>query len=675
MASILTQLLIDVDQLPPSERKNKLVGYALKQDEATLRKELDAKLDAFQIVPKDYALLLHAVRSVPWAMDILNTSYDHPSIVTTAVDILGKSWRKDPLVVRDVFGDGSKELIKLIDTALPRYATARLFRAFGTVARVSPAHSSTVDDILAAIFPFLSNGPTPLARYSRSSIIVLFAAASPSIVMAIVQRCSAWFNEATWQRLAESRPKLVENVLLRQVLPVQEISHAPEEELITEKNWNRVIMWALLRERKDRTFFTRFLDQYVSRTLVDKDRPDVFGAYRSNRTNILFDFAAFVLRKRTGPGEILQTAIEFCEALTRLVDAGACDEWTWNAARPLLEIACHEFGKSPDAWSLTHTELPTTKSYPPTPPGLLLTIFKKHAYSATIFSSPDPTLIHLLRSLPLPGRLPFLDLLYRMKTSEGLIDVPKNQATFPSFSVFLLSLLYPTHGRALFEVGTKARGEMFLSSQTRHSRSRLYDFSQLSVADATSPILFACWAGIEQSGLRMRATELVEAGDATVRDVEAYKKKAIRSRDNRPNLVKETLVLSVTSRLPSLFIDTLSWVVDRYAKDPDTSPFILSWVTDEYQQNQYVIDFLSGPVGIYVSHRTSDRLTKDMLVTWCMKTNKTFVLLLDLLRVWINEPSYVSTIQHKHSLIGSLLFKVLERRIGKSGSRCLNQFR
>jgi hypothetical protein len=150
-----------------------------------------------------------------------------------------------------------------------------------------------------------------------------------------------------------------------------------------------------------------------------------------------------------------------------------------------------------------------------------------------------------------------------------------------------------------------------------------------------------------------------------LRDVEAYKMRAMRSRDDRPNLVTAALTLSVLSRSPSLFVDTLSWAVERYAKDPETGPSILSWVTDEYHYGQYIINFLSGPVGLYASHRTRGKLTKAMLLAWCTKTNEIFGLLLNLLRVWVSEPSYVSSMQQKHSMIGSLLFKVVERRSGE----------
>src|ERR1700691_436495 len=330
MVSTLTQLLIDVDQLPPSERKSKLVVSSLSHFRGkqmrghenvslmALRRELDEKLDVFQIVPRDYALLLHTSESLEWALDALKTS-PHPAIVTTAVDIVGKAWRKDPLGMKDIFGgEGSKTLVEVIDTTFPRYATTRLFRSFGTVPRVSPAHSSSVDDILQAIFPFLSKDqPTPLTRFARSAVVVLFIAASPPVVTAIVQRCAAWLDEGTWKRLAESRPELVQEILLRQTDPM---SHASPNDLVAEEEWNIVILWALLRNQKDGAFFTQFLDRYVSRTLQDKEARDIFGAPRSCRSTALFEFMAFILRKRTDPGEMFPTAITFCETLTKLVN-------------------------------------------------------------------------------------------------------------------------------------------------------------------------------------------------------------------------------------------------------------------------------------------------------------------------------------------------------------------
>jgi hypothetical protein len=671
LGSVLIQL-VEVNHLSPGERKSKLVASALSHfrgEQTALHKELDAKLNAFQIVPRDYALLLRASNSLPWAVDALKTS-PHPAIVTSAVDIVGKAWRKDPLGVKGVFGgEGSKNLVQLIDTALPRYATTRLFKLFGTLPRASSDHSATVDDILRAIFPFLSkNGfPTPLTRYARSSVTVLVTAASPSVARIVVQRCAAWFNEGTWKRLTKSHPELVEEILLRQVDTSQAIPHTSDDDLVVEKEWNSVILRTLLRKQKDSTFFTRFLGHYVSRTLLDKDAPDVFGALRPTRATKLFELMGFILRKRTDPGQMMQTAIVFCETMTKLVDAGACDEWTWEDARPLLDIACHEFGKSPDEWSLTKIEVPTMRVYPPTATGLLLAIFKNQTYPAWTFSSPSLTLIRLLQRLPLPARLPFLNLLYMTKTSESLIETPSNRNTYPSFSAFLLSLLYPPNGRALLDIGKKARQELFFGSPTYYSQSqsKLYDFRNLFDADATSSALFANWEGKEQSILGDRTVQLGRAGDATLRDVEAYKKRAMRSRDDRPNLVTTALVLSVLSRSPSLFINTLSWAIERYAKDPDTGPSIMSWVTDQHGNGQYITDFLSGPVGLYASDRTRSKLTRDTLFAWCTITNKTFDLLLDLLRVWINEPSYRSSMQQKHAMVGSLLFKVIERRSGE----------
>jgi hypothetical protein len=676
MASNLTQLLIEVNQLSPSERKSKLVASALshfRREQTAFRQELDAKLDGAHIMPKDYALLLRTSNSLPWALDVLKT-LPYPAIVTTAIDIIGKAWRKDPLEVKGFFGgEGSKDLVQLIDTALPRYATARLFRSFGTVPRVSSAHSSTVDDILRAIFPFLSEKgfPTPLVRYARSSVTALFIAASPPVVRAIVQRCAAWFNEGTWKRLAESRPELIKEIFLRQV---EARSHASEDDLVVRKQWNSVIIWALLRNEKDGAFFSQFLDHYVSRTLQDKDAPDVFGELRSTRAAKLFELMGFILRKRTDPGQMMRTAIVFCETMAKFVDAGACDEWTWKNARPLLDIACHDFGKTPDEWSLIKIEVSTTHIHPPTATGLLLAIFRKLTYPTGTYSSPSITLIYLLQRLPLPARLPFLNLLYTTKTSESLIETPNNRSTYPSFSPFLLSLLYPPHGRALLEIGKKAREELFLASAKRYAQTKLYDFGGLLGADATSSALFANWEGKERGMLGDRTAQLGRAGDATLRDVEAYKKRAMRSRDDRPNLVTTALVLSVLSRSPSLFIDTLSWATQRYAKDPETGPSILGWVTNQYGNDPYIINFLSGPVGLYASDRTRGKLTKDMLLDWCTKTNKTFNLLLDLLRVWVSEPGFVPLMSHKHSMVGSLLFEVAKRRSGELISPLSNLF-
>jgi hypothetical protein len=669
MVSTLTQLLIAADQLPPSERKKKIVAFALSHFRGAqllaVRQELDEKLELFHIVPRDYALLLHASESLSWALDILKTS-PHPAIVTTAVDIVGKAWRKDPLAVKTIFGgEGSNVLVQLIDTHLPRYATARLFKSFGTVPRVSSAHSSTVDDILEAIFPFLSKDrPTPLTRYARSAVVVLFTAASPSVVMAIVQRCATWFTEATWKRLTESRPDLVEDILLRQVNPVETLFDTSSDDIVVKKGWNRVIMWALLRNQKDSTFFTRFLNDYASRTLQNKEAPDLFGVLRSGRSTVLFEFMAFILRKRTVPDKMLTAAIAFCETMMKLVDAGACDEWTWDSARPLLEIACHEFGKSPDEWSLAKIDVSKMQT---TATGFLLVIFKKQTYPANTFEFPSSTLIHLLRRLPLPARLPFLNLLYATKASESLVETPNNRATYPKFAPFLLSLLSPAHGRAVFEVGTKALAELFIN-QGYYSRSKQYDFSRLP-ADAISPMLFANWAGIEGT-LRDHTAELGPAENPIVRDVEAYKNRAMRSRDDRPNLVKAALLLPMISRCPSLFVDTLSWAVKRYAKDPETSPAILSWLTG---QDRYTIDFLSGPVGIYASHRTRGKLTMDMLLAWCAKTNEVFGLLIELLSVWVMEPGFGSIMGLRHESVGTLLFSVIEGRSGKLVSHHLRR--
>lgn len=109
----LTNLLAEVDTLPPSKRNEKLVATALslsKGDLTTLRQELDAKLATSEILPRDYALLLNASSSVPWALNLLKTSL-YPVVITTSLGILTKTWRKDPSSMTAAFGNDSQNLV------------------------------------------------------------------------------------------------------------------------------------------------------------------------------------------------------------------------------------------------------------------------------------------------------------------------------------------------------------------------------------------------------------------------------------------------------------------------------------------------------------------------------------------------------------------------------------
>lgn len=101
----------------------------------------------------------------------------------------------------------------------------------------------------------------------------------------------------------------------------------------------------------------------------------------------------------------------------------------------------------------------------------------------------------------------------------------------------------------------------------------------------------------------------------------------------------------------------------RFAKDPDTSPVLLSWIAGA--GNTYILEFLSGPTGLYACCETRHKLTKEMLLVWCSKTNEIFDALMHLLSVWIHEPSYVHSIQAYYNTVGSLLLKVVQRRTGK----------
>ena len=105
---------------------------------------------------------------------------------------------------------------------------------------------------------------------------------------------------------------------------------------------------------------------------------------------------------------------------------------------------------------------------------------------------------------------------------------------------------------------------------------------------------------------------------------------------------------------------TLSWAVERYAK---ASYWSIDHELGHRLTSEWSIhhQFLSGPVGLYASDRTLSKLATDTLLAWCTITNKTFNLLLDLLRVRINEPSG----QQKHGMAGSLLFKVTEKQSGE----------
>lgn len=537
----LTNLLAEVDTLPPSKRNEKLVATALslsKGDLTTLRQELDAKLAASEILPRDYALLLNASSSVPWALNLLKTSL-YPVVITTSLGILTKTWRKDPSSMTAAFGNDSQNLVELIDT-LPQYATVRLFRSFGTSPHLTESHYSVVDNILKAIFPFLSaSSPTPLKRYARSATTVLFQAASPALLTAVIEKCSTWFSEGTWKHLAERRPEIGAEILLRQVDP-DEAHPELTAHLVSNKDWNEVMLAAVLTQLKDDVFFKKFLSRYVSWVLKDQSRPDILGASPREREAALVPHMAFILNKRTSKHDLFRTALDLCQKMKELVDGGASDEWTWFTMRPLLDIACHELGNTPEQWTLMSAKDTLDQAGKHTPLGLILAIFAKIEYSRETFASPGRDLIRHLLRLPKPARLPLLNIWYIAKTNESLLDPPIIKANYPAFSAYLLSLLSPEHGRRITEVGGKALVNQFIATEYNYGWSSSSQNNLWSLLDPQAPAAFvsAMWAGSENSPLLGdRATQHGEVNKDAIRDIGEYKKLAARSRDDRYGLV------------------------------------------------------------------------------------------------------------------------------------------
>ena len=559
MASALTNLLTQVDALPPSKRNEKIVAAALSLsngDWTGLRLELDSKLAASEILPGDYALFLNTSASIHWAFDLLKTSL-YTVIITTSLRILTKAWRKHPSSTITTFGDNSQFLVELINI-LPQYATLRLFRSLGTTPHLTESHYPVVDNILKAIFPFLSPSSfTPLKRYARLATTVLFQAASPPILTVIIEKCSAWFSEGTWKHLAERRPEIAAEILLRQVDP-DEADPDLVAQLVSQKCSNESMLAAIITQMKDDVFFRTFLSRYIAWVLKNQFRPDILGASRTQRENTLVPHMAFILNKRTSKQDLFSTALDFCQKMKVLVDSGASGDWTWVTMSPLLDIACHEFGNVPEQWTLMSRKETLDHAGSHTAVGFLLAIFAKMVYSRGMFATPEKDLTKHLFQLPKPARLPFLNIWYITKTNESLLDPPIVRANYPAFSAHLLSLLSPDHGRRVMEIGVKALENRFIFM--KYDYSWLPQNNLVSLLDDQAPVAFmsAMFTGSGNSPFGDRATQHGEANKDAIRDVGEYKKLASRSRDDRLGLVTKV------SRTQNVVISRLNDMSRRF---------------------------------------------------------------------------------------------------------------
>ena len=365
---------------------------------------------------------------------------------------------------------------------------------------------------------------------------MLFQAASPPILTVIIEKCSAWFSQGTWQHLAERRPEIAAEILLRQVDPNQ-ADPGLAAQLVSNKVWNKDMLAAIIPQMKDVVFFRTFLSRYITWVLKDHSRPDILGASRSQRENILVPYMAFILNKRTPKQDLFSTALDFCQKMKQLVDSGASGGWAWVTMSPLLDIACHEFGNAPEQWTLMSREETLDHAAKHTAIGFLLAIFEKMVYSREMFATPRQDLNKHLFQLPKPARLPFLNIWYIAKTNESLLDPPIDRTNYPAFSAYLLSLLSPEHGRRIMEIGVKVLENRFIVTEYNHICSPQNNLAGLLDGQAPVAFMSAMFAGSENSPLGDRATHHGEANKDAIRGIGEYKKLAAHSRDGRYGLV------------------------------------------------------------------------------------------------------------------------------------------
>jgi hypothetical protein len=213
MSGTILPIVTGLQNAPPSDRKKALVAAWLSaKNESDVKAELDFLLKSSSILPQDYAIILRASQSIPWALDALRTQSEK-KVVTVAIDVLEKTWERDPESFIGQVG-GIEGVVHLVDKVLPQIYAVRLFRAFGRPTPLLPGHTSVVDGLFHAIFPAFGF-PTPLTRHATAAVEHALTSASLSVVKVVLYGWQAkLMTENLWTKVALRRPDIVKECVL-----------------------------------------------------------------------------------------------------------------------------------------------------------------------------------------------------------------------------------------------------------------------------------------------------------------------------------------------------------------------------------------------------------------------------------------------------------------------------
>ncbi|KAH7921148.1 hypothetical protein BV22DRAFT_749681 [Leucogyrophana mollusca] len=677
MSAALASFSAELYDLPPSQRNLRLRTFWLSltpsqrlllQDEITPDSDSEHPSRS-RLTPNDVAFLLRISDSLTWALGALKTS-PHKQVVLTAVKLVSRLWVQSSSASNMGDDDMVNGMVELIDSAVPQYVAHLLFRNLSR-----SRHSRLVDGVLAAIFPFLSRtgSPTPISRYARVALSgsPLILAASRPVLRSVIQHCAAqWFDDTTWRRLARRHPDVIGDILLEHInapvdIPLGIVAEDPQQLFIALEN--------VIKRPDGDTFATAFLMQYASYTTNHAARSQLkLGGDPTLAALVKYTASLLRIRKRKDPSTIFGVAIAQCTLLAQISAAYGQANWSWSLAQPLIDIALHEFGKSPGEWLLLSVNDALT-SPTSTCTGYLLALLRHLEYTNTTAWT-DERLWKALRRLPRPARFPLLNLWHIAKTGEDLLDVPATPVLVPKCVPKIIGLLLPKHMKMLLHIGTESWGDDFLGYDVpKVFWGDIGMLDCLRAADAQAPGtvsagLRAVQVGAARTMLRLptRKSDTIEvdhsAGEleACKTAIDELKQLASRSRDSRPDFVWAALSLAVLSQGPSLFIDALAWAVNRFAKDPLTSPKLFTWLTGS--ANGTLIRFLAGPTGVFSCSRTKGMLNVETLQVWCGVTNRAVGILMELLRVWIGEPGHQGTIKVEFAEFRTLLMRLIQKR-------------
>lgn len=208
MTDYLTSMLGDLHDAPPVVRNKALIAaWKSAKNENEIKAELDSLLQTSTILPHDYAIVLRASQSIPWALEALK-AHSEKKVVTTAIDVLEKVWERDPGMFIKQIG-GIEGVVELADKVLPQIYVVRLFRAFGRPSPLLPEHTSVVDELFHAIFPAFGS-PTPITRHAAVAVEHALTSASFDVVKVVLHGWPAKaMPEKLWTKIALRRPDMI----------------------------------------------------------------------------------------------------------------------------------------------------------------------------------------------------------------------------------------------------------------------------------------------------------------------------------------------------------------------------------------------------------------------------------------------------------------------------------